>query len=129
MPASKHDPSESGGEKESSKLNETVHDAWMSVLGVYQNAEHEVHRATSRLLEAFGTATGESANLGAEIISRVRKNREELERKVDEGVRAAVARARSPIDEEIALLKSRIEKLQTKLDERKRAGASGKKKA
>ncbi len=127
MATSRQEPS-TDGKGDSRRLPdaaaEIVQDAWMNVLGVYHNAEHEVQRATTRLLEAFGLpqTVGEPGHkLGDELKARIRKNREELERKVDEGVRAAVARVRAPIDKEIAHLKSRVEKLQHKVDERKRA--------
>ena len=66
--------------------NTKLHQAWMSILGVFTSAEH-------RLMESFGLNPDNP--LGAELIQRMKKNREELERRVDEGVKAAVARVRA----------------------------------
>jgi hypothetical protein len=54
----------------------------------------------------------------------MKKNREELERRVDEGVKTAVARVRAPIDKELASLKERVEKLQQKVEQRRAGGNS-----
>jgi hypothetical protein len=96
-------------------LQQTVREAWLSVLGA---AETEVHKATSRLLETLGLPP-DSENLAAEIAARMRKNREEFERRIDEGVRTALARVRAPVDKELASLRSRIERIQAKIDERR----------
>ncbi len=86
-------------------------DAWMALTGALSSAETEVQK---RFYESLGVAP--DANLGAELLSRVRKNREEFERRIDEGVKAAMARVRAPIDKEIASLKQRVEKLQEKVE-------------
>ena len=90
--------------------NNKLHQAWMSVLGVFTSAEH-------RLMESFGLNPDNP--LGKELLARMKKNREELERRVDEGVKAAVAKVRAPIDKEIATLKARLETIQQKIEEQK----------
>ena len=93
-----------------------IHQAWMSILGVFTSAEH-------KLMETFGL--NPENPLGAEIVARMKKNREELERRVDEGVKTAVAKVRAPIDKELASMKARVEQLQAKLDRRKKPGGPG----
>lgn len=90
--------------------NNKLHQAWLSVLGVFTSAEH-------RLMESLGL--NPENPLGVELLQRMKKNREEFERKVDEGVKSAVARVRAPIDKEIAQLKARVEKIQQKIEKRK----------
>ncbi len=90
--------------------NNKLHQAWMSVLGVFTSAEH-------RLMESLGL--NPENPLGVELLMRMKKNREELERRVDEGVKAAVAKVRAPIDKEIATLKSRVELITHKIEEQK----------
>jgi hypothetical protein len=102
-------------------LQQAVKEAWLSVLGVFNTAEGELHKATARLLESLGLPA-ESDGLTAELMARMRKNRDEFERRVDEGVRAAVARVRAPIDKEIATLKLRVERVTAKLEQRGRRG-------
>jgi hypothetical protein len=109
-------------EKEKGKtLQQTLREAWMGVLGVFTSAESEMHK---KLLESLGMPP--DANLATELLARVRKNREEFERRVDEGVKAAVARVRAPIDKELAALKTRVEQLQEKVEERRRKRAAAK---
>jgi hypothetical protein len=96
-------------------LPQTVREAWLALTGALVTAEGEMHK---RFYEALGVAP--DANLAEELVARVRKNREEFERRIDEGVKAAVARVRAPIDKEIATLKQRIEDLQAKVEERAR---------
>jgi hypothetical protein len=103
-------------------IPQSFRDAWLSVLGVFTSAEAEVHK---RILEAFNLPEG--AHLGAELLARMRKNREEFERRVDEGVKTAVAKVRAPIDKELATLKTRMEKLQARIEEQKRVRAEKKK--
>lgn len=88
-----------------------LRDAWLALTGAISSAETEVQK---RFYESLGLTP--DANLTAELMMRVRKNREEFERRIDEGVKAAVARVRAPIDKEIASLKQRVEKLQEKVE-------------
>lgn len=100
-------------EKESTKRTPltAMRDAWLALTGAVSAAEAEVQK---RFYETLGLQP--DASLSTEIMGRVRKNREEFERKIDEGVKAAVAKVRAPIDREIASLKDRVEKLQQKVE-------------
>jgi hypothetical protein len=91
-----------------------LRDAWLALTGAISSAETEVQK---RFYESLGVSP--DANLGSELLARVRKNREEFERRIDEGVKAAVAKVRAPIDKEIASLKERVEKLQTRIEAEK----------
>ena len=99
-------------------VQQTMREAWLSVLGLYNSAEAEVQKATHKLLEAIGVPEG--GGVREELLARMRKNREEFERRIDEGVKSAVAKVRAPIDKEIATLKSRVEKLSARIEERKK---------
>jgi hypothetical protein len=103
--------------KDARGIPATVREAWMSVLGVFTTAEH-------KLMESLGLNPEQP--LGAELLARIKKNREELERRVDEGVKTAVARVRAPIDKELADMKARVDKLRAKVDEQKRRRADKK---
>jgi hypothetical protein len=103
-------------DKESKRTPLTaVRDAWLALTGALSAAETEVQK---RFYESLGLAP--DANLSVELMNRVRKNREEFERKIDEGVKAAVAKVRAPLDKEIASLKERVEKLQAKVEQRRK---------
>jgi len=91
-----------------------MRDAWLALTGAIATAETEVQK---RFYETLGVAP--DANLGEELMARVKKNREEFERRIDEGVKTAFAKVRAPLDKEIASLKERVEKLQQKVDQRR----------
>jgi hypothetical protein len=111
-------------------LQQTVREAWLSVLGVFTTAEAELGRATARFFESLGVPADSSGHhhLAAELIARMKRNRDELERRVDEGVKAAVARVRAPLDKELAALKARLESLTTRIEELQRRGKRTRKK-
>jgi hypothetical protein len=90
--------------------NKKLHQAWLSVLGVFTSAEH-------RLMESLGLNPDNP--LGVELLQRVKKNREDFERRVDEGVKAAVAKVRAPIEKELQTLKGRIEQISQRIDKKK----------
>ena len=90
-----------------------LREAWLTLTGAISSAESEVQK---RFYESLGLEP--DANLAAELMSRVKKNREEFERKIDEGVKATLAAVRAPIDKELASIKARVEKLQEKIDEK-----------
>ena len=123
------DPSAPPGESNprgEKKLSELLRETWMGALGVLSSAEHEIARATSRLVEILGRPKEEAQHLAQELQGRVRRNRAELERRVEEGVRVAAERLRSPLASEIAALRGRVEKLSVRLEEelRRRRGSS-----
>src|SRR5438270_1173117 len=91
-----------------------MREAWLALTGALATAETEVQK---RFYETLGVPP--DANLGAELMARVKKNRAEFERRIDDGVKAAVAKVRAPIDKELASLKERVEKLQQKVEQRR----------
>jgi hypothetical protein len=101
-----------------------IREAWLSVLGVFNQAEAEVGKATNKLFDALGVPADEKGehHLAAEFVARMKKNRDDIERRIDEGVKAAVAKVRAPIDKEIATLKTRLESVQVKFEELQKRG-------
>jgi len=105
-------------------LQQALREAWMSVLG---GAEESAQRAAQRLLDSVGLRAGDQG-IGRELIARVQRNRELIERRIEEGVKAAVARVRKPIAEELDALRGRVETLQRKVEDlsrRRRGGKNG----
>jgi hypothetical protein len=91
-----------------------LREAWIAAV---TSAEAELQKTTARLRQSLGLT---SDTEGADVMSRVRKHREEFERKLEEGIHQAIARARAPIDRELASLKARVEALGGRLDALKR---------
>lgn len=115
-------------EGERKSLQQSIRDTWLGALGVLSDAEAELSRTAQRVLESVGLREGEGAQaLGEpgreslretarELVDRVRRNREALERRVDEGVRMAVARVHRPLALELANLRERVEQAQRRLE-------------
>jgi hypothetical protein len=95
---------------------EALRDTWMQLAGLVSTAED---KGVTWLLDLAGIKHEHGGDIRAEIVAHVKKNREALEKKVDDGVRATLAKMRAPLDRELAQLKARIEKLQAKVDRRK----------
>ncbi len=107
-----------------SKIQQSVKEAWLSVLGVFNTAEAEVGKATNKLLESLGIPADEKGerHFAAELMARMKKNRDDIERRIDDGVKVAVAKVRAPIDKEIATIKSRLEQIQGRFEELQKRG-------
>lgn len=110
-------------EGERKSLQQSIRDTWLGALGVLSEAEAELGRTAQRVLESVGLREGEGTQAAGgvretarELLDRVRRNREVLERRVDEGVRTAVARVNRPIALELANLRERVEQAQRRLE-------------
>ncbi len=101
------------------KSSAWARDAWLNVLGVVHGAEHELQKAAHKVLESAGIDPN-AESVRAEVVDRMRKNRDEFERRLDEGVKDAIARARAPIDKQLASVKARLERIQSKIDARRK---------
>ena len=101
-----------------------IKEAWLSVLGAFNSAEAEVNKATTKLLESLGLPADDKGehHLAAELMARMKKNREDIEKRIEDSVKAAVARVRAPIDKELASMKTRLEQLTARFEELQRRG-------
>ena len=88
------------------------------------SAEHELTRATQKLRESLGaTEEGDARSVGQLLVDRARKERDELEQRIEAEVKASIARVRAPIDRELEAMKQKMEQMGDKLDAlRKRRG-------
>jgi hypothetical protein len=100
-------------------LEEVLREAWLDTLGTWERTESELVRLGERLREAV---IGDESAVVA-FTSRMRQQRAELERKVDDGVRHALALVADPLRHEIASLRERADKLAARLDEQARRRA------
>ena len=114
--------------KDKKPLGELLRETWLNAMGLVSSAEAEASRVTSRLVEILGRPKEEAQHLAQELQTRVRKNREELDRRVHEAVKTASDRLRNPLANEVAQLRQRIEQLNDRIEEaarrrRERKGA------
>jgi len=104
------------GEADRKGLQESLREIRESALGMIGDAETEVSRIAHRVLEGLGWK-GDASSTVSDLVERVKRNRELLERLVDVGVRSAAARVSRPIAEELESVRGRLEAVQKRLDE------------
>jgi len=104
------------GEADRKGLQESLREIRESALGMIGDAETEVSRIAHRVLEGLGWK-GDASSTVSDLVERVKRNRELLERLVDVGVRTAAARVSRPIAEELESVRARLEAVQKRLDE------------
>src|SRR5690349_18701181 len=101
-------------------LSDLLRETWMSVLGVISSAESELGRLAGRWIEIVGHPKEEAQNLVQELQQRMRANRLALERRVEEGVRAATDRLFEPVVADLDRLKARLDVIDSRLAEARR---------
>lgn len=111
-----------GTPEPSQTQSQPLREAWLTVLGVFHSAESEVQKAAGRLIESFGlTSTdGSAQGIAKELMARMKRNRDDFEKKVEDGVKAALQKVREPIDREVIQIRARIEELGRKLEDKGR---------
>jgi polyhydroxyalkanoate synthesis regulator phasin len=103
--------------KDKKPLGELLRETWLNAMGLVSSAEAELSRATSRLAEILGRPKEEAQHLAQELQARVRRNREELDRRVHDAVHTVSEKLSHPLANEVAQLRQRIEQLNARLDE------------
>jgi hypothetical protein len=92
-------------------------EAQRAFLQVVMSAEHELHRAQQRLRESLGAVTeADDRSIAQLFVDRARKQRDELEHRIEAEVHATLAKVRAPIDRELEAMRGRLERLGEKLD-------------
>ncbi len=92
-------------------------DAQRAFMQVVMSAEHELGRAQQKLRETLGATDGADArSLGQLFVDRAKKERHELEQRIEAEVQATLSRVRAPIVREMEAMRGRLEKLGEKLD-------------
>lgn len=92
-------------------------EAQRAFLQVVMSAEHELQRAQQRLRESLGaSAEADDRSLAQLFVDRARKQRDELEQRIETQVQATLLKVRAPIDRELELMRGRLERLGEKLD-------------
>jgi hypothetical protein len=94
------------------------HNAQRAFMQVVMSAEHELQRAQQRLRESLGgDQAGASQRTIAQLfVDRAKKERDELEHRIEVEVQATLNKVRAPIDREMDAMRGRLERLGQKLD-------------
>ena len=96
-------------------LQELLKGAWAAAHGLAQDAEQEARRLTERLAELADVPRGEAERLALEVRDRFRDNREQLECRVDEEVRAYLSRLRFPSMADLQAMTSHVDGLEARV--------------
>lgn len=101
-----------------SSLSESLQRAWSEARTATASMEEELKRKLGQFLSRTGLQQGseEVARLASDLSRRLQRNREEIERAVDETMRTAMTKVRDPLLEEIANLRGRAEKLAQRIE-------------
>lgn len=114
-------PAGKGGEREN--LVGRIQRAWRETLGAYATDEGETKNLLHRLVD-FGTLSRDEAGRAfAKMRSCIEENRRELDRRVEESLKTAVARLTIPSPAEIERLKARVAELEARVREVEEAEA------
>ncbi len=119
---------ESAGERAAGaaapRLPEWLEGAWAAAHGLAEDAEVEVQRLFSRLSEWTDAPRTEAERRLDEVRLRFADNRRQLERRLEEGVRAYLSRLRFPSREELAALNAHLDGLEARVGELERGWGS-----
>jgi polyhydroxyalkanoate synthesis regulator phasin len=107
--------------QDKNNILEIVREGWNETLGkiavTREAAESAVKGTVARLVELGKLTQEEAKNFTTELRSTIDKNRESLEKRIDESVGNALAAVRFPKKEELDTLKERIGQLEKMIDE------------
>ncbi|HUB10103.1 MAG TPA: phasin family protein [Myxococcales bacterium] len=123
-----HGPSQEpqGGERRGSQ--DLFKDLWSQALVTMGAAEEEVKKLLDRLSEVVEIKPDDVLKYRRELSERLRTQRRDLEKSVEEGLRRALSRLKVPSREEIDALRGKIDDLGARLERlssRRRAPTGG----
>ncbi len=122
------EPQPRGTDRKSSQ--DLFRDLWSQALLTVGAAEDEARRLLDRLAEAVEIQPEELQRYRRELTERLRSQRKELEKSVEEGIRKALGRLKIPSREEVDSLASKVDSLASRLDrlvERRKKSTPGEK--
>ena len=113
-PAGQSSASKASNEERSSFVLR-IKDAWRDTVGAYATDDGETRNLFQRLVN-FGEITGEeSKKLVDDVKERIEENRREVDRRVDERIRYAVARVSIPSPGEIDRLNAKLSTIESRI--------------
>lgn len=109
-------------EADRNKVPRSLREIREGAIELIAGAEAELQRVAGRVLDSIGlkgegdvpARIRDSVN---DLVDKARLHREEIERRVDEGVKQAAARVGRPIAEELGTLRARLEKVQERVEQ------------
>ena len=107
---------------QASALSEVFRGAWASAIDWAQDTEQEARRRVDRLVDLADLPRAEAERLAAELRDALVSGRQQIERRLEEDVRAYLSRLRFPSREDLSAMTARVEGLEARASalERKR---------
>lgn len=115
-----------GSERKSSQ--DLFKDLWSQALVTVGAAEEEVKKLLERLSEVIEIKPEDIQRYGKELSERLRVQRKDLEKSVEEGIRKALGRLKVPSREEVDTLRGKLDDLTARMERlsrRKSAAPTG----
>lgn len=103
-----------------SDLQGMFKEAWSQALLGLSAAEQEAEKVLGRIADAAGFTPEDVRRHARDFGERLRAQRRDMERSIDEAVRRATGRLRFPSRDEVASLRQRVDELAARLDEMSR---------
>jgi polyhydroxyalkanoate synthesis regulator phasin len=98
-------------------VQELFKEAWSHALAGATAAEQEAERVFNRVADVAGFSPEDVRRHAREFGERLKLQRKELEKSIDEGVRKAATRLQVPTKRDLDALEQRLTALATKVDE------------
>ncbi len=114
-----------GSERKSSQ--DLFKDLWSQALVTMGAAEEEVKKLLERLSEVIEIKPEDVQRYGKELSERLRVQRKDLEKSVEDGIRKALGRLKVPSREEVDALRYKLDDLSARMERlcnRRKASAS-----
>jgi polyhydroxyalkanoate synthesis regulator phasin len=92
-----------------------VQRAWKESVGTYATDEGQTRNLLQRLVEFGSLSQKEAKDAFADMQHRIKENRRELDRRVDESLKRATARLTIPSPSEIEDLRARVDELEERV--------------
>jgi polyhydroxyalkanoate synthesis regulator phasin len=102
-----------GGDKSSQELFKEL---WSQALVAVGGAEDEVKKLLERLSEVVELKPDDLQRYGKELSERLRSQRKELERSVEDGIRKALGHLKIPSREEVDALRQKLDEVAARID-------------
>ncbi len=97
-------------------VRETFKEAWSQALVGLNAAEQEAEKVIGRIADAAGFTPEDVRRHAREFAERLREQRVEVEKTIDEAVKRATSRFKLPTREDIEALRQRVDSLSLRVD-------------
>ncbi|MEW6369128.1 MAG: phasin family protein [Acidobacteriota bacterium] len=103
-------------EDKKTTVSGVVRDLWLATLGAFSLAEEEVNKFVKRLVDRGSISQDEGKKIIQEMKNKVKKNRSDFTKLIEDGVSTALEKLNIPSKEEVVELTKKVDELTRKID-------------